>query len=253
MTRVKMCSVVECPMIIRSFLVSAGILTAGRIVSGSDSVSGGLVMRTHRRRQWICYSVNPERQKLGLFHSGDDGAPLKTFPVLERHLAKLGRGIVVGMNAGMLEVDGSPVAWCVVDGKTIQRPKTKTGSGNFFLKPNGVFTIQGGKALVMETGAAMGILNQADLVTQSGPLLLTGAQVHPAIRKNSSNRLVRNAVGVTVDGMVWLAISEEPVSFHEYATLFRDDLGCPDALFPDGVVSRLHAPGWGRDGGATAL
>jgi uncharacterized protein YigE (DUF2233 family) len=35
--------------------------------------------------------------------------------------------------------------------------------------------------------------------------------------------------------------SEEPVNFHEFARLFRDQLDCPNALFLDGTVSSLHA------------
>ena len=36
--------------------------------------------------------------------------------------------------------------------------------------------------------------------------------------------------------------SEAPVNFHEFATMFRDVLRCPDALFLDGTISSLHAP-----------
>ena len=90
-------------------------------------------------------------------------------------------------------------------------------------------------------------------MTQSGPLLLIKGQVHPVFREKSSNRLIRNEVGAKGDGWVWVAISQEPLSFHENAMLFRDELCCPDALFLDGVVSRLHAPGLGRNGGEAAL
>ena len=157
------------------------------------------------------------------------------------------------MNAGMFEADGSPVGWCVAGGKTIKGPNTKKGDGNFFLKPNGVFAVQDGEASVRETTSAMGTLDKATLVTQSGPQLVIDGQVHPAFREDSTNRHIRNGVGVGADGGVWLAISGEPVSFHESATLFRDELGCPNALFLDGVVSRLHAPGLGRNGGTTVL
>ncbi len=157
------------------------------------------------------------------------------------------------MNAGMFEQDGSPVGWCVADGKTIKGPNQQEGHGNFFLKPNGVFAVQDEKALVRETEAAVKTLGKATLITQSGPLLVTAGQLHPAFRENSANRHIRNAVGVDADGLVWLAISAEPVNFHESATLFRDQLKCPDALFLDGVISQLHAPGLGHKGDAAAL
>ena len=41
-------------------------------------------------------------------------------------------------------------------------------------------------------------------------------------------------------------MSRRPVTFSEFARLFRDGLGLPDALYFDGNVSRLHAPALGR-------
>jgi uncharacterized protein YigE (DUF2233 family) len=37
------------------------------------------------------------------------------------------------------------------------------------------------------------------------------------------------------------------VNFHGFARLFRDGLGTPNALYLDGVVSRLYAPEIQRD------
>jgi uncharacterized protein YigE (DUF2233 family) len=47
---------------------------------------------------------------------------------------------------------------------------------------------------------------------------------------------------VSADGKVVFAISAEAVNLYEFAVLFRDVLGCPDALYLDGVISSLHAP-----------
>ena len=46
---------------------------------------------------------------------------------------------------------------------------------------------------------------------------------------------------------VVLAVSRGPITFHHFATFFRDRLGCRDALYLDGNISRLHAPALGRD------
>ena len=37
------------------------------------------------------------------------------------------------------------------------------------------------------------------------------------------------------------------MNFHSFARLFRDQLGTPDALYLDGVVSRLYAADIQRD------
>ena len=220
---------------------------------GRDQPGFTILNRHCRGKRWFCLKLDLSRNSLRLFQLGDDGNPLRYFADLKRHVSKQGRRVVAAMNAGMFEQDGSPVGWCVADGKTIKGPNQQEGQGNFFLKPNGVFAVQDGKALVRETDAAAKTLGKATLITQSGPLLVTSGQLHPAFRENSANRHIRNAVGVDSDGLVWQAISAEPVNFHESATVFRDELGCPDALFLDGVISQLHAPGLGHKGGAAAL
>jgi uncharacterized protein YigE (DUF2233 family) len=42
-------------------------------------------------------------------------------------------------------------------------------------------------------------------------------------------------------------ISNQLVSFHEMATYFRDELGCRDALFLDGMISSLYSEQLGRN------
>ncbi len=45
----------------------------------------------------------------------------------------------------------------------------------------------------------------------------------------------------------WFVVSNRPVNFTEFARFFRDGLGSPQALYFDGSISRLYAPGIGRD------
>jgi uncharacterized protein YigE (DUF2233 family) len=52
--------------------------------------------------------------------------------------------------------------------------------------------------------------------------------------------LIRNGVGARGQQAIFV-ISEQPVTFYELATYFRDELHCPDALYLDGVVSSLHS------------
>jgi uncharacterized protein YigE (DUF2233 family) len=240
-------------MLRRTFVLGAGLGTFPTFCQGAPGTELSLVERTHRGKRWTTCQISLPTHPLGLFYAGRDGRPLRDFKQLETHVAAQGQKVQLAMNAGMFENDGSPVGWCVAEGKTIKAANGKEGSGNFFLKPNGVFAVENGKAMVMETGLAVEGLKRPSLATQSGPLLTEAGKIHPAFNEKSVNRKIRNAVGVTQGGAVWLAISEDEVTFHESATLFRDDLGCPDALFLDEVVSRLHAPGLGRKGGAAVL
>jgi uncharacterized protein YigE (DUF2233 family) len=96
-------------------------------------------------------------------------------------------------------------------------------------------------AQVVESAGAANLREKIELATQSGPLLVLNGRLHPAFKINSENRLFRNGVGVKSPKEAVFVNSEEPVNFHEFARLFRDQLACPNALFLDGTISSLHA------------
>jgi uncharacterized protein YigE (DUF2233 family) len=85
-------------------------------------------------------------------------------------------------------------------------------------------------------------------------MLVIGGNLHPRFLVTSTSRHIRNGVGVSADGRrAVFAISDRPVSFHAFATLFRDRLKTPQALYLDGSVSRLFAPGVGRNDPGRAM
>jgi uncharacterized protein YigE (DUF2233 family) len=76
---------------------------------------------------------------------------------------------------------------------------------------------------------------------------LKGA-IHPAFIVNSTDRKMRNGVGVTSTTEVHFVITKDRVSFYDFARFFRDGLGCRNALFLDGgVAPGLYAPELGRN------
>ncbi len=148
---------------------------------------------------------------------------------------------VLGMNAGMYHEDLSPVGLYVEDGREAAPLNLGDAPGNFFMKPNGVFYVDGnGNAGVMESSAfgASGI--KPVLATQSGPMLLIDGALHPRFEENGASRYIRNGVGADGGGRFVLAISREPVSLGSFARLFRDRLAVKNALFFDGAISALH-------------
>jgi uncharacterized protein YigE (DUF2233 family) len=84
-------------------------------------------------------------------------------------------------------------------------------------------------------------------------LVIDGA-LHPRFLPDSTSRYIRNGVGTSKDGTrVVFAISGNAVTFHEFASLFRDRLGTPEALYFDGNISRLYAPSVGRSDAGFAM
>jgi uncharacterized protein YigE (DUF2233 family) len=187
-----------------------------------------------------------DQGSLELLWQEDDGRPLNHFMGLRRDLEKKGQGVVFAMNAGIFEQGPRPLGLTISAGKELVPLNLRSGEGNFFLKPNGVFFLDdtlGPGVMESQEFARSGI--KPRLATQSGPLLLRHGMVHPAFNARSSNRRLRNGVGIrSKDGQIIFALSDREdfgkgrVTFYEFAEFFRN-LGCLDALYLDGDISDM--------------
>lgn len=144
-------------------------------------------------------------------------------------------------NAGLYHTVDAPVGLYVADGVAYAPLELGRGIGNFYLRPNGVFTVDGVGARVVDSAAYVP-MGQVQLATQSGPALVLNGALHPALDPASTWLTVRNAVGVSDPHTVHLVLSEGPVRFYDLATLLRDRLGCTDALYLDGHISGMWGP-----------
>ena len=121
---------------------------------------------------------------------------------------------------------------------------TRSGPGNFHMKPNGIFYVAVETAGVVETAAFLKQHPRADFATQSGPMLVIDGRLHPRFAAVGGSRKSRSGVGTRDRNTVVFAVSTGEVSFGEFARLFRDELKCRNALFLDGgSVPSLYAPG----------
>ncbi len=195
----------------------------------------------------VC-AFDPRHDDIRLFWKAADGRPYGSLAALAGDLRARGQRLAFAMNAGMFKEDQSPVGLYVEMGQKLHGADTRGGGGtNFHMKPNGVFWIGDGAAGVIETGQFLAAPPAARYATQSGPMLIVDGKIHPRIQPNGTSQKIRNGVGVTDSGAVYFAIAEEPVTFDAFARLFRDALGCRNALFLDGSVSSLYAPELSRD------
>ncbi|MGR3483771.1 MAG: phosphodiester glycosidase family protein [Paracoccaceae bacterium] len=187
---------------------------------------------------------------LRLYLTGADGLPYADFRTLE-----IAQGpMVVAMNGGMYHFDRAPVGLYIEAGEQVMRAVPGPGPGNFGLVPNGVLCIDPqGRARVIETLAYLDEAPDCPFATQSGPMLVIDGALHPALLRDSDSLNIRNGVGTRPDGSAVLAISNAPVNFWDFATLFRDEIGVDEALFLDGRVSRLHSDQLGRSDAGRAM
>ncbi len=186
----------------------------------------------------------PAKSDIRLFFGGPDGEPFGTFTAVKDALAASGETLAFAMNAGMYNADFAPSGLYVEGGRQFKPANQRAGAGNFHLKPNGVFWIDKNReAGVIETGRFLASHIQPAFATQSGPLLVNEGKLHPRIHADGTSRKIRNGVGACADGVTQFAISNEPVTFYEFALFFRDELKCRNALFLDGSISSIYAPG----------
>lgn len=200
----------------------------------------------HEARPYVVCSFDPADTDLRLFRLGPDGQVLGSFARVNAMLGADGQALGFAMNAGMYHPDRSPVGLYIEDGAAQAPAVASAGPGNFGMLPNGILCLTDGTAAVLETRAYLAAPPPCRYATQSGPMLVIGGALHPRFLPDSDSRFVRNGVGVDPDGRIHFAISERPVTFHEFGRLFRDVLRTPDALYLDGKVSKLYAPDLNR-------
>ena len=189
--------------------------------------------------------ADPGKDDIRLFLNDGDGKPLGSFSAIEDRLPD-GKSLAFAMNAGMYHPDRRPVGLYIENGAEMKKIVTRDGPGNFGLLPNGVLCLGERQARIIESRRFAQSKPACTHATQSGPMLVIDGTLHPRFLPNSTSRFRRNGVGVTPDGTLLAVISDRPVTFHRFARLFRDHLGTPNALFLDGKVSRLYAPGLQR-------
>jgi uncharacterized protein YigE (DUF2233 family) len=201
-------------------------------------------------RGYTVCQVLPGQDDLRLFLNDATGAPYGEFSAVERDQGPL----VFAMNGGMYHPDRRPVGHYVENGEVLTPVITGASDGNFGMLPNGVLCITNSAVQVIETHSYVAAPPPCTFATQSGPMLLIDGAPHTRFLPDSTFRNIRNGVGVSQDGQtITFAISDEEVTFMEFARLFRDRLGSWQALYLDGSVSRLYAPALGRDDWGPAM
>ncbi|WP_227269974.1 phosphodiester glycosidase family protein [Roseobacter weihaiensis] len=234
---------------IRAALLALGI---GTLAAPALAVTCETV--THQNARYTICEVDAVTQRLDLFLRDAEGEIYGQFSTINRALAERGERLSFAMNAGMYHEDRSPVGHYLEDGEEIMRVISSAGPGNFGLLPNGVLCLRPGRADVFETMAYLAESPPCEDATQSGPMLVIDGALHPRFLEDGTSLHIRNGVGTSADGQrAVFAISEEPVNFHAFGTLFRDHLKLPNALYFDGNISRLYAPALGRSDFGFAL
>lgn len=217
------------------------------VATASPSLAEGYCrLLAYKGGDYTVCAIDPAKSTIRLHDLDRHGKPYLTFEALRKKLWLDGIFMRIAMNGGMYQPDYSPVGLYVENGVEKQKININPGYGNFHLLPNGVFYLLPGRAGVMEAKAFLRAGIKPVYATQSGPMLVIDGHIHPKFDPQGTSLKKRNGVGVAADGTVLFVISEGDVRFYDFATLFRDALGCRNALFLDGTISALYVPEWHR-------
>lgn len=199
---------------------------------------------------FVMYRVNPKEQSIKLYWKNNKNEILRSIDHLKNEVESQHESLIFAMNGGMFEPDNSPKGLYIEDSKILKPLDTLQGSGNFYLPPNGVFYLtQNNQPRIVETKKYK---QNPDIkyATQSGPLLLMDGAINSIFQKDSKNLNIRNGVGILENGNLVFAMSKKEVNFYSLAQLFKE-LGCKNALYLDGYVSRTYLPekNWKQEDG----
>ena len=162
-------------------------------------------------------------------------------------LEKRGDSVLMITNAGMYTPKNEAEGLLISNQKEIEPIDLGTSKQmlNFYMMPNGVFYINENKAYIEETNQFNKKYKSKKInpsqATQSGPMLVINNDHHPAFNHDSKSKKLRSGVGIMKDGRMIFIISNNSITnFHDFATIFKDIYGCKNALFLDGVISKMY-------------
>lgn len=190
---------------------------------------------------FLTYKVDVKKQYLRLFWKDEKGKRFGSIENFKLWAAEKNLKTDFVMNAGMYKVDHSPQGLYIEKQKVLFPLDTSKAEGNFYLYPNGVFFITAKKTAVICTTERFRNNKEIEFATQSGPMLVIDGQIHSAFKEGSKNLNIRNGVGILPNGNVVFVLSKKEVNFYDFANYFKS-LGCKNALYLDGFVSRAYLP-----------
>jgi uncharacterized protein YigE (DUF2233 family) len=184
--------------------------------------------------------TDPKKEEIKMYWKNETGNNIFNFQSLKEIIEGHNQELSFVMNGGMFNKDFSPTGLYIENGKIVTPLNEKTGAGNFYLIPNGVFYITQQNQPNISTTDRFHFSN-IEYATQSGPMLVSNGKINSIFNENSTNMNIRNGVGILSDNRVVFIMSKKKVNFYSFAESFKK-LGCKNALYLDGFVSRAYFP-----------
>jgi uncharacterized protein YigE (DUF2233 family) len=205
----------------------------------------GIILFAKNRKltddRFVTYEISLKEHELKFYFKDEKQRNFKSILNLKQWLEKKNKKLTFAMNGGMYMPDNSPQGLFIENGNLIKEIDTSSGTGNFYLKPNGIFYVTTNQEPKICRTENFKHNKNVLFATQSGPMLLIDGQIHNVFKKGSVNLNIRNGVGILPNNQVVFAMSKKEINFYDFAKYFQS-LGCKNALYLDGLVSRTYLP-----------
>lgn len=189
-------------------------------------------------------------KQLSLHWKNNNNKSYNRLGKLKSDLESQGKRVMALMNAGIYSKKNEPAGLHIEKGKVLKSLNTKTGYGNFHVKPNGIFYVTTQNNAYITTTSTFkkkfGNKNTGiRLATQSGPMLLINGKISNRLLAHSSSLYSRNGICTTRKGKVFFIATNDDngtrTNLYHFAKATQK-LGCHNALYLDGNISKLYQP-----------
>jgi uncharacterized protein YigE (DUF2233 family) len=196
---------------------------------------------TFRQATYVVLRVDLRAARIKTLWRNSAGVPYGSLAEAYRHV---GDDLLALTNAGIYSENHAPEGLHVEGGIQLSPLNLNSGDGNFYWRPNGVFYVADDGAGIIESEKFHSLNERGGIhqATQSGPMLVIDGEVNHNLKPDSRSLYVRNGIGVKSTDEVYIVISKGEVNLYDFASMFREQLNCRNALYLDGCVSQMYLP-----------
>jgi uncharacterized protein YigE (DUF2233 family) len=144
--------------------------------------------------RFITYIINPKEKKVKLYWKNEQQVDFKSIENLKKYVTQKNETLIFAMNAGMYKPDHTPQGLYIENKSTLFPLDTSSGTGNFYLKHNGIFYINVNNVAKICASENFTNNNNIKYATQSGPMLVIDGKIHDSFKIASANLNIRNGV-----------------------------------------------------------
>lgn len=209
-------------------------------ISGQSKFQDNLIFE---KNSYTTYTIKLDSSTLKNFKFVKNDFRLNHKDFIEQYLANNDSNFFA-INACINNTKSEPLGLLISNRQELNSINLMDGSGNFFLKPNGVIIFTEKNVFISES---KNFKKDKDIVNavQSGPMLVINHTIHPLFNSSSTNKNMRCGVGTFIennDKWIVFAISNKPVNFFDFATLFKNNFHCNNALCLESSNSVMFTP-----------